>query len=123
MKSLASLGVIAALVLITSPAFAGPAVCPKAAEELPELLASALQRDGREGEMQVSFEVDAEGLVRGIALEGPRPYQSRVRSALESMECSAGTPQRYTLKIRFAAPKRPSAVTLAANTEATGKPR
>ncbi|MBV8500527.1 MAG: hypothetical protein JO006_02270 [Paucibacter sp.] len=101
--------VTATLLGLAAPAaFADPAVCPNAAEQLPELLASAMQRQGREGDMMAEFEVDAKGSVRQISVQGYRQYRTPVRLALESLECHGGTPQRYVLRIRFAEPVKPS---------------
>jgi hypothetical protein len=83
---------------------AAPAACPQAAEQLPELLASSMQRIGSEGEVRAEFEVDAQGRVQPLWVEGHRRYRSPVRTALYSMECKGGTPQRYVLNIRFADP-------------------
>ena len=127
--SLVTLATLAALALSTTPTFADAAVCPQLAQELPELLASAMPGVGPDAEVQASFDVDEQGVVRSISLEGTRRYQSRVRTALESLECTGGTPQRYVLKIRFAAPT-PSAsraeatiTTTAANNDTRSKPR
>ena len=118
---------MAALVLSTSPVFSAPlqglAACPEAAQELPELLASAMQREGLEGEVDAAFDVDGAGVVRSIVLRGPRQYLGRVRSALESMDCRAGVPQRYLLKIRFSAPALPTSALTADRSEVSDHPR
>ncbi|HEY4079760.1 MAG TPA: hypothetical protein VGM81_03620 [Burkholderiaceae bacterium] len=111
-----------ALALCATPTFADAAVCPQLAQDLPELLASAMPGVGPDGEVRASFDVDARGVVRSISLEGTRRYQSRVRTALESLECTGGTPQRYVLKIRFAAPT-PSMTRASAATSTDSKPR
>ena len=117
---------IATLALIASPAFADPAglaACPKVAEELPELLASAMHGLPRDGEVNATFEVDAQGAVQSITLQGSRQYQSRVRTALESLECHGGTPHRYILKIRFAVPAPPATITAASSPQIAGTMR
>ncbi|MDM4766488.1 hypothetical protein [Pelomonas sp. SE-A7] len=91
-----------------------PAHCPKATEELPELLASSMQRIGREAEVQAEFEVDAKGRVQPLTVDGNRRYRGAVRTALYSMNCHGGTPQRYVVSIRFAEPTAASASALAA---------
>ena len=98
------LAVLATLALAAPAAFADTASCPQAAEQLPELLASSMQRIGRDGEVRAEFEVDAKGRVRPIAVDGHRRYSSSVRQALYSLDCHGGTPQRYVLNIRFAEP-------------------
>jgi hypothetical protein len=92
------------LLFATMPALAAPATCPQAAGQLSEYLASAKQRIGFDGEVRVEFEVGADGRTRVIGLQGSRPYQAPVRIAMDSLDCQAGTPQRYVLNIRFADP-------------------
>ncbi len=101
MKTLLTL-LLAALPV--SFAFAAPAVCPDAGEQLTEYLASAKQRIGSDGLVRVEFEVDAEGRPQLLALDGSRAYRSPVRIAMQTLECQRGTPQRYVLNIRFADP-------------------
>lgn len=92
------------------------AQCPALAEQIPELLASAKQTIGREAEVQVLLHLDGQGVQRVEAVAGPRPYLSRVRSALQGQDCRSGTPQRQLLTIRFldqgalSAPTRVAAV-------------
>lgn len=119
MQKAFALAALAALALSATPTFADAAVCPQLAQDLPELLASAMPSVGSDGEVQASFDVDERGAVRSISLEGTRHYQSRVRTALESLECTGGTPQRYVLKIRFAAPT-PAAIQTAASLTTIG---
>lgn len=110
MKSIA-VTALTALALAAPAAFAAPtapAACRQAGEQLPELLATTMQRVGSEGEVRAEFEVNAKGQVRPISVDGHRRYRSFVRSALYSLECSGGTPQRYVLNIRFAEPASPS---------------
>jgi hypothetical protein len=93
------------LLLAAAPALAAPsapAACPQAAEQLSEYLASAKQRIGFDGEVRVEFEVGADGRARLVGMQGSRPYQAPVRIAIDSLDCHAGTPQRYVLNIRFA---------------------
>lgn len=101
------------LLLAAAPAFAHPdapdapaepAKCPQVAEQLAELLASAKQRIGYDGEVRVVFDVDAQGRARPAGLTGSRNYQTPVRLAMASLECQPGTPHRYVLNIRFADP-------------------
>lgn len=99
MKSLLALLLVTAL-----PAFAQTARCPAAAEQLSESLASAKQRVGAEGEVRVEFEVSANGRVQPLSVQGERRYRTPVRTALDGLECQAGTPQRYVLNIRFVEP-------------------
>ncbi|MFT7775229.1 hypothetical protein [Roseateles sp.] len=98
MKKLLSL-----LLLAAAPAaFATPAACPEAGEQLTEYLASAKQRIVHEGEVRVEFEVDSDGRPRLLAMTGSRLYRAPVRTAMQALECRGGTPQRYILNIRFA---------------------
>lgn len=90
------------LLLAAAPAFAAPAVCRDAADQLSEYLASAKQRIDRDGEVRVDFEVDASGRARALSLDGSRPYRTPVRLAISSLDCERGTPQRYVATIRFA---------------------
>ncbi|MFN3861688.1 MAG: hypothetical protein ACK4R2_09490 [Roseateles sp.] len=99
MKSLLALLLVTAL-----PAFAQSARCPTAAEQLSEYLASAKQRVGAEGEVRVEFEVGADGRAQPLSVQGERRYRTPVRIAMHSLECQAGTPQRYALTIRFVEP-------------------
>lgn len=115
---------IAALALLAGNAFAqGPArhdivaQCPGLAEQLPEQLASAKNEIDIEGTVRVQLVVDAKGLQRIEAIEGPRRYQARVRSSLQGLDCRSSTPQRYVLNIRFG--DEPAASQLAA----AAKPR
>lgn len=96
------------------PTFAAPAGCPQAGEQLSEYLASAKQRVGSDGEVRVEFEVGADGRLRIVELDGARRYRSSVRIAMQTLDCEAGTPQRYVLNIRFADPA-PRAVAAAAS--------
>lgn len=102
------------LALAAAPAFAAPAACPQVGEQLTEYLASAKQRVGLDGEVQVEFEVGADGRAQLIALDGSRQYRSPVRIAVSSLDCQRGTPQRYVLNIRFTDPA-PRAVAAAAS--------
>lgn len=91
------------LLLTAAPAaFAAPAACPDAGEQLTEYLAGARQRIRADGEVRVAFEVDAEGRARLLALEGSRAYRNPVRIAMQTLDCQRGEPQRYVLNIRFA---------------------
>lgn len=105
MKALLTLA--AALAAFTSalaqgaPASAPAASCPQVAEQLSELLASAKQRVGRDGEVRLAFEVDAQGRARPVAIQGERQYLTPVRIAVDGLECQAGEPRRYVLNIRF----------------------
>lgn len=111
------------LLLATAPAFAAPAACPLVGEQLSEYLASAKQRVGHEGEVRVEFEVDAQGRPRLIALDGKRAYRTPVRIAVDSLDCQAGTPQRYVLNIRFADPApRAMAAAASATVAQAGQP-
>lgn len=109
--------------LASSASMAAPAACPQAAEQLPELLASSMQRIGSEGEVQAEFMVDAEGRVQPLWVEGHRRYRSPVRTALYSMDCKGGTPQRYVLNIRFADPAPASLAKTAAPVVAISESR
>ena len=102
MKALLPLLLLAAVPAFAAPA--PPAVCPEVAAQLTEYLASAKQRIGVDGEVRVEFDVDAQGRPQLVALQGKRRYQAPVRIALDSLDCQAGTPQRYILNIRFADP-------------------
>ena len=98
---------VLALALLAAPFTAhaavvpGAAACPAAHEQLPELLASSMQRIAREAELRAEFEVDAGGRVRPISVTGAPRYHSPVRLALSSLECHGGAPQRYVVNIRF----------------------
>jgi hypothetical protein len=107
------------LLFAAAPAFAAPAACPQADGQLSEYLASAKQRIGFDGEVRVEFEVGADGL---IGLQGTRSYQAPVRSAVDSLECQAGTPQRYVLNIRFADPTPVAVAAAASATLAQARP-
>ncbi len=110
--------------IATATAFANPATCPQAAEQLTEYLASAKQRIGFDGEVRVAFDVDAAGRPQPVALSGSRIYQAPVRTAVYSLDCQRGTPQRYVLNIRFAEPTPvPQAVAAASSTLAQSHPR
>lgn len=108
---------ILAVALLTASAAsatsAAPVACPQAAEQLPELLASAMQRIGAEGQVRAEFEVDAQGRVQPITVDGSRRYRGQVRTALYSLDCSGTAPQRYVLNIRFADPAPASAASMA----------
>lgn len=109
------------LLLAAAPAFAAPdapATCPQVAEQLSETLASAKQRIGHDGEVRVEFEVDATGRAQLVALDGTRSYRSPVRIAMETLDCRAGTPQRYVLNIRFAEPRAQAVASAASGTVA-----
>lgn len=121
MKAILPLLLLAALP--ASSAFAAPAaVCPEVGQQLSEYLASAKRRIGFDGEVQVEFEVDAEGRTRLIALDGSRQYRSPVRIAVSTLECERGTPQRYVLNIRFADPAPRAVAAAASSTLAQAKP-
>jgi hypothetical protein len=81
-----------------------PAACPGLAEQLPELLASAKQRIGRDGHVRVEYAVDAQGRAQLLTLDGERAYRTPVRIAMQGMQCQVGAPQRYVLNIHFADP-------------------
>lgn len=76
--------------------------CPQVADQLSEYLASARQRIGQDGDVQVAFEVDARGRAQLQTVDGTRRYRTPVRNAVASLDCQAGAPQRYVLHIRFA---------------------
>jgi hypothetical protein len=116
-----SLGLLAALPAFAAPG--APATCPLVMEQLPELLASAKQRAGNDGAVRVEFEVDANGRAWPIAVAGSRHYRSAVRTAIESLDCHAGTPQRYVLNIRFAEPEPALAARAASATVAQATDR
>lgn len=106
--------------LVTAPVFAqGPArydilaQCPALAEQLPDLLAAAKNEFGRDGTVRVQLVVDDKGLQRIESISGPRSYQSRVRVALQGLDCKPATAQRYVLNIRFEDSFVPSATQLA----------
>ncbi len=93
------------LAVAAAPAFARTAAsCPGASEQLTESLASAKQRIGHDGQVHVTFDVDAKGRAQFIGANGTRAYRVPVRIATNSLDCLAGTPQRYVVHIRFAAP-------------------
>lgn len=103
--TLASLALLACGTSMAAPKTpSAPAACPQASEQLPELLASSMQRIGREGEVRAEFEVDAKGRVQPLWVDGHRLYRGQVRTALYSLDCKGGTPQRYVLNIRFSDP-------------------
>jgi hypothetical protein len=106
--ALAGLSILSSLALAQpAPTPSAPfqsADCPQLDEQLPELLASAKQRVGRDGGVRVEFEVDAQGRARPIQIDGDRPYRSAVRLAMDAVECRPGRPQRYVLNIRFEDP-------------------
>lgn len=123
MKSL----LMPALLLAAAPALADPAPaparCPLAAEQLSDDLASARQRIGLAGEVQAEFEVDADGRTRVVALQGTRRYRTPVRTALHTLDCRPGTPQRYALHIRFVDPQPRTVAVAASATLAQVQPR
>lgn len=94
------------LLLAAAPAFATPAHCPAAGDQLADALDAAKRRVGRDAEVRVLFEVAADGRARLVNLQGSRQYQTPVRLAVGGLECEAGTPQQYVLDIRFAEPAR-----------------
>lgn len=103
--ALTTLGLACTAARAQPPAAApAQAVCPQLADQLSELLASAKQRVDREAQLRVEFEVDAQGHARLRALDGYRNYRSAVRTAVNSLDCQAGQPQRYVLNIRFEDP-------------------
>lgn len=108
---------LAALIATPAQAQSAPsaptAVCPDASAQLEELLASAAQRVDAVGEVQARFEVDAQGRVRDIAVDGHRAYATRVRLALPALACQGGVPQGYRLTIRFAPGQPASAASMA----------
>lgn len=109
--TLASLAMLACGTALAAPqAPSAPATCPLAAEQLPELLASSMQRIGREGEVRAEFEVNAKGRVQPLWVDGHRLYRGQVRTALYSLDCKGGMPQRYVLNIRFAVPAPPASL-------------
>lgn len=101
---------VLALALLAAPFTAhaavasGTAACPAAREQLPELLASSMQRIDREAELRAEFEVDEGGRVRPISVTGARRYHSPVRLALASLDCHGGVPQRYAVDLQFSGP-------------------
>ena len=114
------------LLLAAAPAFADPAVpanCPQVGEQLSETLANAKQRVGRDGEVRVEFDVDAQGRARLVDMSGTRSYRAPVRIAMETLDCRAGTPQRYVLNIRFADPMPRVVAAAASATVARAEPR
>lgn len=119
MKSL----LMPALLLAAAPALADPATCPRAAEQLSDYLASAKQRIGLPGEVQAEFDVGADGRTRVVALQGSRRYRSPVRTALHTLDCLPGTPQRYMLNIRFVDPQPRGVAAAASATLAQLRPR
>lgn len=114
------------LLLAALPALAqdkAPAACPRAAEQLPELLASAMQQRMHEaGEVRVEYEVTAEGRLLPLSIEGHRPYRTPVRIALSSLDCHAGQAQRYLMNVRFAGPQHAAAATVLATATPPSKP-
>ena len=56
---------------------------------------------GRQGTVRVQLVVDEKGLQRIESIDGPRSYQSRVRVALQGLDCKPAEAQRYVLNIRF----------------------
>lgn len=95
-----------ALAKAAAPAFATPANCPAAGDQLADALDAAKRRVGRDAEVRVLFEVGADGRARLVNLQGSRQYQTPVRLAVGDLQCQAGTPQQYALDIRFAEPAR-----------------
>ena len=79
-----------------------PARCAQLGDQLTEYLASARQRIGQDGEVRIAFDVDARGRTQLHEVDGTRRYLTPVRIAVNSLDCQAGTPQRYVLHIRFA---------------------
>lgn len=102
------------LTMTAAPAFSAPASCPQASEQLSDYLAPAKRRIGADGEVRVEFRVDADGQAQVLSMDGTRIYRTPVRTAVDVLECQAGTPQHYVLNIRFADP-RPVAVATAAS--------
>lgn len=104
------------VLLAAAPAFADPAVCPAAGDQLADALDAAKRRVGRDGEVRVLFDVGADGRARLVELQGSHLYRAPVRIAMGMLECQAGTPQQYVVNIRFA---EPSATTMARAASAT----
>ncbi len=92
------------LALTLPAALAKPAACPQVAEQLSESLASARQRIRADGDVRVEFDVSAAGRAQLVTVQGTRLYRTPVRTAVDTLECRAGVPQRYVLNIRFADP-------------------
>lgn len=93
------------LMLAATPAFANPvasASCAQTAEQLTDYLASAKRRVDRDGEVRAEFDVGADGRPRLVSVQGTRVYRTPVRTAIDSLDCRGGTPQRYVVHIRFA---------------------
>jgi streptogramin lyase len=105
MPSLKTAALSLALALTLPAAQAAPAACPQVGEQLSESLASARQRIRADGEVRVAFDVSASGRAQLVAVQGTRAYRTPVRTAVDTLECQAGTPQRYVLDIRFAEPR------------------
>lgn len=82
---------------------AAPATCPQLRAQLSDALAGARQRLRADGEVRVAFDVGTDGKARLVELQGKRVYRTPVRTAVDMLDCRPGTPQRYSLDIRFAA--------------------
>lgn len=109
MKALLPLMPLMSLLLAAAPAFATPvtpATCPAAGDQLADALDAAKRRVGRDADVRVLFEVDADGRARLVNLQGSRQYQAPVRIAVGGLQCQPGTPQQYVLDIRFTEPAR-----------------
>lgn len=78
--------------------------CPALAEQLPEMLATAQRELGEDADVQAVLLLRPDGAPRIESLSGPRRHQTRVRIALQGLECRSAAPQRQLLTIRFRDP-------------------
>lgn len=82
------------------------AACPRFQDTLPEALATAWHRVGREADVHVVFTVDGSRVSEVQTVSGPRAYRRWVVSAVGGMDCRSDRPQpqRFRLTVRFAHP-------------------
>ncbi len=103
-----SLAVITLIALLPLAATAqGPArhdilrQCPQLTEQLPERLAAAKNEIEVDALVRVQLVVGRDGLQRIESIEGPPRYRSRVRIALQGLDCRPAEAQRHVLNLQF----------------------
>jgi hypothetical protein len=86
-------------------------LCPGIHAELPELLARAAQESGREGTVQVSFQIEGSRITALQAQGGPRSLHRHVRTAVGGLACDNGAAGRQAvrLSVQFVDPSESTA--------------
>lgn len=79
------------------------ATCPNAAEALQEALEGTVMRMREEGVMQVRFTLNGQQVSDVQATSGPVRYRSRVRQAVNELQCKSGgqVAQQHQFTISF----------------------